>query len=92
MFLCHENFVFSCFLYSFFMGLSKILVMLEFSTQLLYFPNTDFVFSKYDQRILCVKMVGTTVTVEPILQMNVQFCRNEIVAELFRSFGKTGRS
>ena len=53
--------------------------------------NTTFVFSKYDQRILCVKMVGTTVTVEPILQMNVQFCRNEIVAELFRSFGKTGR-
>ena len=30
-------------------------------------------------------MVGTTVTVEPILQMNVQFCRNEIVAELFRT-------
>ena len=55
--------------------------VLEFSTQLLYFPNTDFVFSKYDQRILCVKMVGTTGSVEPILQMNVQFCRNEIVAE-----------
>ena len=44
--------------------------------------NNTFVFSKYIQCILCVQMVGTTVTVEPILQMNFQICRSKIVAEL----------